>query len=191
MKVILNQEVIDFLNCFSKSVTSEGTTVYTIDCTVKDNQDGTFNIIDNSLGRLFKPTTNNMSGSIKFEGTQEEWEALVKKNKIAFIAQACHEANRVWCMSQGDYSQSHWLEAAEWQRESAIKGVEFRLANPGANPGAQHDAWVADKISNGWVYGVVKDTEKKTHPSLIPFDQLSVFEKKKDALFCAIVDALV
>lgn len=131
-----------------------------------------------------------MSGDVKFEGTQEEWDALVKKNRITTIAMACHEANKVWCMSEGDYSQKHWNEAEEWQRDSAIKGVEFRLNNPDAKHDTQHNAWMADKINDGWGYGITKDAEKKTHPCIVPFEQLPLFQQKKDALFCAIVDAL-
>ncbi len=106
------------------------------------------------------------------------------------IAKACHEANRVWCQLEGDYSQKHWDEAEQWQRDSAIKGVEFRLKNPDAKASAQHDAWSADKVSDGWVYGEVKDATAKTHPCLVEFEQLPPFQQKKDKLFQAIVDAL-
>lgn len=131
-----------------------------------------------------------MSGDVKFEGTQEEWNTLIEKKRITTIAMACHEANKVWCMMQGDGSQKHWNEAEEWQRESAIKGVEFRLNNPDAKHDAQHNAWMQDKINDGWAYGITKDADKKTHPCIVPFEQLPLFQQKKDALFCAIVDAL-
>lgn len=106
------------------------------------------------------------------------------------IAIVCHEANKVLCEANGDYSQKHWAAAEEWQRNSAISGVVFRLNNPDAAPSAQHDAWSAEKIADGWVYGEVKDAEKKTHPCLVPFEQLPEFQQKKDKLFQAIVDAL-
>jgi hypothetical protein len=112
------------------------------------------------------------------------------ENKVEIIAKACHEANRVWCQSEGDFSQKPWDEAEGWQKDSAVKGVEFKLANPDAKDSAQHDAWSADKVADGWVYGVAKDAIKKTHPCLVPFDELPDFQKKKDALFCAIVTAL-
>lgn len=110
--------------------------------------------------------------------------------KIVQIAKACHEANKVWCEANGDYSQKHWDGAEQWQRDSTIKGVEFRLANPDAGKDAQHNAWMEDKINDGWVYGEVKNAEEKTHPCLVPFGLLPEFQQKKDALFCAIVDAL-
>lgn len=109
---------------------------------------------------------------------------------IDFIAQICHEANRIWCEANGDYSQKSWNDAEEWQRISVYSGVHFRMTNPNSGIDAQHNAWMKEKIDAGWVYGAVKDAEKKTHPCIIPFEELPEFQKKKDALFCAIVDSL-
>ena len=61
-----------------------------------------------------------------------------KEQLIFFIAMACHEANKVWCEAHGDLTQKHWYEAELWQRDSAIKGVEFRLNNPKAGKDTQH-----------------------------------------------------
>jgi len=107
------------------------------------------------------------------------------------IAMVCHAANRAWCQANGDDSQKSWDAAEDWQRASAIAGVMFRIDNPSSGDDAQHNAWMADKVQDGWVYGDVKDGDKKTHPCLVPFNQLPEFQKKKDALFCATVDALL
>lgn len=107
--------------------------------------------------------------------------------KIAMVA---HSANKAWCEANGDFTQKDWGDAAQWQRDSAIKGVEFRLANPDAGEDAQHNAWMKDKTDAGWVYGEEKNADAKTHPCIVPFDQLPEFQQKKDKLFCAIVDAL-
>ena len=110
--------------------------------------------------------------------------------KTAYIAKACHEANRIWCQANGDDTQKHWADAEQWQRDSAIKGVEFRINNPDAGHDAQHNSWMKEKVDDGWVYGEIKDAEAKTQPCIVPFEQLPEFQRKKDALFCAIVDAL-
>ncbi len=110
--------------------------------------------------------------------------------KVIIIAMVCHAANKAWCEAHEDYSQSPWEEAPLWQRESAVKGVEFRLANPEAPQSAQHEAWMADKVKDGWVYGEVKDAEAKTHPCIVAYEDLPELHKKKDALFQAIVDSL-
>lgn len=110
--------------------------------------------------------------------------------KIEAIAKVCHEANKAFCEANGDMTQKSWEKAEKWQRDSAIKGVEFRINNPKAKDSAQHDAWMKDKIKDGWKYGKVKDPVKKTHPCIVPFEKLPKFQQQKDTLFCAIVDSL-
>ena len=56
-----------------------------------------------------------------------------------FIAEVCHEANRAYCRTLGDFSQPAWVDAPEWQRNSAINGVNFHVDNPGSLPSASHD----------------------------------------------------
>ena len=80
------------------------------------------------------------------------------KTQIAII---CHEANRAYCKTLGDTSQLSWEEAPQWQRDSAIKGVEFHLNNPETKPSDSHNSWLAEKKSTGWKYGPIKDANKK------------------------------
>jgi hypothetical protein len=108
---------------------------------------------------------------------------------IETIAKICHEVNRAYCASIGDCSQVAWEEAPEWQRESAVKGVEFQCANPNAGPSANHDSWLRVKLSDGWVYGAVKDAEAKTHPCIVAYDELPIEQQTKDKLFIAVVTA--
>jgi serine phosphatase RsbU (regulator of sigma subunit) len=44
----------------------------------------------------------------------------------------------------------------------------------------EHIRWSWEKRLNGWTFGSSKDESKKTHPSLIAYDQLSEREKEKD-----------
>ena len=106
------------------------------------------------------------------------------------IAKVCHEANKAYCQTIGDDSQQVWEDAPEWQRTSAVKGVEFCLANPDAPPSANHDSWLEVKRAEGWTYGPVKDAEKKEHPCFVPYEALPVEQQKKDAIFKAVVAAL-
>jgi len=109
---------------------------------------------------------------------------------VVEIAKVCHEANRAYCEALGDTSQKPWDQAEQWQRDSAINGVEFKLANPDAPESAQHDAWLADKARDGWKFGAVKDSVKKEHPCFVDYDELPEEQKAKDALFCGVVNAL-
>ncbi|MES2779928.1 MAG: RyR domain-containing protein [Bacteroidota bacterium] len=106
-------------------------------------------------------------------------------NNIYFpdVARACHEANKSYCESIGDTSQVSWDDAQDWQKESAIAGVKFLFENPETTPEGQHAAWSKDKIADGWSYGEVKDAEAKTHPCLVPYDQLPEAQREKDVIF--------
>lgn len=106
------------------------------------------------------------------------------------IARVCHEANRGYCQAIGDNSQAPWNEAPAWQRDSAVKGVEFNLANPDAPASASHDSWLAVKEADGWKYGEVKDAEKREHPCCVPYEELPIEQRRKDALFKAVVATL-
>lgn len=111
--------------------------------------------------------------------------------KREHIAAICHEANASLCAAYGDFSQAGWGQAPAWQRESAVAGVTFAAANPDAPTSAQHDSWMAAKDADGWEYGPVKDAEAKTHPCMVPYEQLPAEQQAKDHLFKAICKALL
>lgn len=108
---------------------------------------------------------------------------------VTAIAFTCHEVNKAYCESIGDHSQVTWNDAPDWQRKSAINGVIFVLKNPDAPVSASHESWLKEKTADGWIYGEVKDAEKKTHPCCVPYDELPVQQKTKDYLFKGVVVA--
>ncbi len=110
--------------------------------------------------------------------------------RLTNMARTCHEANRAYCQAMGDNSQLPWDEAPEWQRQSALNGVAFHLSNPQAGPDASHNAWMADKVAAGWVYGPVKDAEKRQHPCIVAYGQLPKEQQAKDYIFRAIVHGM-
>lgn len=111
--------------------------------------------------------------------------------KVEDIAMICHEANRAYCYALGDFSQVPWANAPEWQRESAKNGVKFHIDNPNSKASDSHDNWYKEKAEQGWKYGAVKDPEKKEHPCFVPYAWLPKEQQRKDALFIAVVRALI
>ena len=107
------------------------------------------------------------------------------------IAKICHQANKAYCEALGDMSQKSWEETTEDIRQSAIRGVNFRLENPGAPPSAQHDAWKQGKVEEGWIWGTEKNPEAKTHPCIVDYVDLPEEQRRKDTLFQAVVDSMV
>ena len=107
------------------------------------------------------------------------------------IAKVCHEVNRAYCEALGDSSQVPWDLAPQWQKDSAMMGVELHLGNHEAGPQASHECWMAQKLAEGWVYGEVKDEAAKTHPCMVSFDDLPKEQQAKDFIFRGVVLALV
>jgi len=109
------------------------------------------------------------------------------------VARICHEANRAYCLTIGDASQPSWDNAPDWQKSSAMKGVEFHLQNLAAgkkpSPSASHDSWLEEKRLDGWKFGPVKDPAVKEHPCFVPYEELPIEQRLKDYIFSAIVEA--
>ena len=87
--------------------------------------------------------------------------------KVQEIARMCHEVNRAYCESLGDHSQATWENAPDWQKQSVIRGVIFHVKNPDAQARASHEQWLQEKERTGWIWGPVKDVEKKQHPCIV------------------------
>lgn len=109
---------------------------------------------------------------------------------IETIARVCHEANRAICRDAGHPEMPAWDDAPQWQRDSCIDGVRFYLANPDAGPSASHEQWMRHKAAHGWVYGPEKDADKKTHPCMVPWEDLPDDQRIKDDVFRGIVHAM-
>ncbi len=43
-----------------------------------------------------------------------------------------------------------------------------------------HEVWSVTRIKDGWRYGDHRDDEKKLHPCLMPYEELSESEKEYD-----------
>jgi hypothetical protein len=67
-------------------------------------------------------------------------------------------------------------------------GVEGALA--GDTSEQSHESWLREKIATGWRYGPTKDPEKREHPSLVPYAELSESQQAKDDLFVTTVRAV-
>lgn len=106
------------------------------------------------------------------------------------VAHIAYEANRALSRCQGDYSHPEWLYAHHEQQQSTYHGVLKLINNPHLTPVDLHGQWCLDKQRDGWVYGAVKDFHAKTHPCLVPYDELPETDRRKDFLFRGIVLAL-
>jgi hypothetical protein len=113
----------------------------------------------------------------------------MKDATIEAAARVAHEANRAYCLALGDSSQPSWEDAPDWQKASARNGVLGVI--DGNTPEQSHEGWLREKEATGWKYGPVKDPERKEHPCCVPYAELPAAQKAKDAIFVAVVRAIV
>ena len=107
------------------------------------------------------------------------------------IAEIAHEANRKYCQLLGDNSQPRWADAPQWQKDSALVGVEAIQSGRVQKPSDSHESWLKQKEVDGWSYGPLKDLERKEHPCFVPYDKLPQEQKMKDYIFFSVVSALL
>lgn len=90
---------------------------------------------------------------------------------------------------QSNYDSAYNLPAkllsAGYTIRPAAKGhmsrvPEFRPEEVETMARVEHMRWCWEKRLNGWIFGPVRDDKKKTHPSLVPYEELSESEKRKD-----------
>lgn len=106
------------------------------------------------------------------------------------IARISHNVNRAYLITLGDLSQPDWEHAPQWQKDSAIACVRFRLRNRHARPADIHEFWRVGKLRDRWTYGPVENIDKKEHPCMAPFHQLSHEQQARYRLFHEVVSSL-
>lgn len=109
---------------------------------------------------------------------------------ISRIAAATHGAVREWNRTKGETDQVDWDVTPSDIKRSAIDGVRYALGDAAITPEMSHRRWVDRKLAEGWKRGMIRSHQGKTHPNLVPWNELPPDERVKDALFIAIVRAI-
>lgn len=120
-------------------------------------------------------------------------EADMDKLELDFrkIATICHAANTAYCHAFGLKAPLEWQWLSESSWASIASGVAYVFYNPDCIPQDLHEAWVKNRRCDGWTYGINYSVHNKTHPCLVPYQDLQDNQKIKDDLFLAVAGALV
>lgn len=110
---------------------------------------------------------------------------------MARCARAAHNVLVTYCRSAGDHSIKEWDDAQQQQRDDTMKLVRSYVEQGSTSTSAEHDRWAADKRARGYVWGSVKNDDPGlgplTNPNLVPWAQLPVYARGKDALLLVVV----
>lgn len=82
-----------------------------------------------------------------------------------------------------------WAERDEAFHRQFVNVIAM-MCGPDRKTSAEelHDDWVKAYEAMGWTFGLERDVERKTHPDMVPFDQLGELEQSKDAVFMALCE---
>ena len=82
-----------------------------------------------------------------------------------------------------------WADREEAFRAQFLEVIERQCGeHRSGSPEELHGSWVQAYIAMGWAWGPERNPETKTHPDMVPYDQLGSLERDKDAVFVALCE---
>jgi hypothetical protein len=112
-----------------------------------------------------------------------------EEEKIVRCARAAHNTMVTYCRMHGDHTIDEWDDAKEWQRQSTIAMVKSVLAG-NYSPRGEHGRWLKEKADAGYVWGPVKNDDKKrgqlTNPNILDYGKLPLIQRMKDSLLIVV-----
>lgn len=110
--------------------------------------------------------------------TPKAWTVLLHK-----ICEDTHEVIRTYSRTHNEYTALPWKQVDLNDKLSLLKDVIEVMNNPEKTPREAHETWMNNKLADGWVFGREKSVKGKTHPCLVPYDELPEYQRFKDDLF--------
>lgn len=82
-----------------------------------------------------------------------------------------------------------WEEREQDFKDQFLKVIERQCGeHRSSSPEELHGSWMQAYFAMGWVYGEKYDRAARTHPDLVPYNQLGQLERDKDNIFLALCE---
>ncbi len=112
---------------------------------------------------------------------------MISQKLVYLLAEACHEATKVISEQILSEEKKEWKLIDSATKARLINAVQRAIDKKITDPSVAHADWMADMVKQGWVYGEKLDETEKTHPCLVPYDQLPTGQQTKDHIYLSIL----
>lgn len=127
---------------------------------------------------------NDKDEGVQFGGgvqlDPDDRETVATLEGVCRIGWAAHTA---WEWYIGEIANPEWIYLDPEKQREVADSVLWLKDHPTSSVAAQHDAWRAIKAAKGWQFGEDKDARAKTHPNMVPFDELPFSQQMKAKLW--------
>jgi len=114
-----------------------------------------------------------------------------EEEQYRIIAAVAYAANRQFSQIVGGKPVNPpWEEYPEDLKQNLITAVKKTVNEKIVSAKLNHLQWVKDRMDMGYEKGENINWKKKTHPDLVPFEELPLSSQLKNVLFLAIVNSL-
>ncbi|MFO8035829.1 MAG: NAD-binding protein [Anaerolineales bacterium] len=148
-------------------------------CTAEILQRGTHEILARNLHAAYLEGLEKSATSGQREDTRLTWEQLSPSQKERNRQQADRIPTVLAAAGYRIAPLRDW-EADLFQFSEGESGDKDEVALMAP---VEHELWRQNFIQEGWRWGPEKDPEKKTHPNLVPWEELPPSEREKNGKF--------
>ena len=111
---------------------------------------------------------------------------ILRERRAKFVYDAARLAAKAAC---APIVPEPWEDREELFK-AQFRDVIDRQCGPDRkmSPEELHEDWVKAYEDMGWRYGEKRDPDMKTHPDMVPYWDLGILERDKDAVFVALCE---
>jgi hypothetical protein len=114
----------------------------------------------------------------------------MQRYEVDACGRHAHEGHRTYRELMGDLSHKPWSELGE-EEKAPVRLAVIGIVEGDDDAERSHNRWVQSLTSQGWKQGPKKDWETKTHPNLVPWDELSIETQELNQMFVRSVKSMI
>lgn len=112
---------------------------------------------------------------------------MVSQKMLYLLAEACHEAVKIVSEQILSEDKKEWKLISSEDKSRLINAIRRTIDEKITDPAVAHGNWIVDMEKDGWKQGEEFSNENKTHPCMVPYDQLPTGQQTKDYIYLSIL----